>query len=174
VTFIERLFGGKRSRRQIEPLYRAVVAAGRDKSWYARGGVPDTIDGRFDMIAAVLALVMLRLEANGEASRDSTVLLAETFVDDMEGSLREIGIGDLVVGKHVGRMMSALGGRLGALREALGNPDELREVVRRNIFHEKPLSEAAVDWVTERLAAFHTRLQAQGIADLLAGDLPPL
>ena len=80
--------------------------------------MPDTIDGRFDMIAAILALVLLRLEAEGEAGRDPSVLLTEIFIDDMDGTLRQIGIGDYVVGKHVGRMMSALGGRLAAFRDA--------------------------------------------------------
>ena len=83
--------------------------------------MPDTIDGRFDMIAAVTALVLLRLEAEGDAGRAPSVLLAEIFIDDMDASLRQIGIGDYVVGKHVGRMMSALGGRLAAFREARGS-----------------------------------------------------
>ena len=81
--------------------------------------MPDTIDGRFDMVAAVTALVLLRLEAEGEAGAGRSVLLTEMFIDDMDATLRQIGIGDYVVGKHVGRMMSALGGRLGAFREAL-------------------------------------------------------
>ena len=78
--------------------------------------MPDTLDGRFDMIAAILALVLLRLEAEGEAGRGPSVLLTEIFIDDMDGTLRQIGIGDYVVGKHVGRMMGALGGRLAAFR----------------------------------------------------------
>jgi hypothetical protein len=89
------------------PLYQAVVHRGRAVHWYVEGGVPDTLDGRFDMIAAVLTLVLLRLEQAD--LRHESVWLTELFIDDMEGQLRQIGIGDLVVGKHVGRMMSALG-----------------------------------------------------------------
>lgn len=155
----------------MDALYGAVVAAGRDKEWYLRGGVPDTVDGRFDMIAAVLALVLLRLEAEGEACRDATVLLAEKFIDDMNGNLRQIGIGDLVVGKHVTRMMGALGGRLGAFRESAADGD-LRTPVRRNIFRENPPSEEAVDFVVERLAKFRERLNAIDSDVLIAGELP--
>src|SRR4051794_41844986 len=72
------------------------------------------------MVAAVTALVLLRLEAEGEGGRAPAVLLTETFIDDMDATLRQVGIGDYVVGKHVGRMMSALGGRLAALCGARG------------------------------------------------------
>ena len=61
-------------------------------------GVADTVEGRFDMIAPILALVMLRME-NSAALAAKTGLLTELFVDDMDGQLRESGVGDLVVGK---------------------------------------------------------------------------
>jgi cytochrome b pre-mRNA-processing protein 3 len=169
VTFWKRLFGGAREETGTDRLYRAVVACGRDPAWYTSGGVPDTVDGRFDMIAAVLALVLLRLETGGDAFRKDTVLLAELFVDDMEASLRQIGIGDLVVGKHVTRMMGALGGRLGAFRQA---GEDLSEPVRRNVFHESPPSEAALAFVADRLAQFRTRLEGHPLDLLAEGTLP--
>src|SRR3546814_21170489 len=76
-------------------------------------------DLRFDMITAILCLVLLRLEGAPETKQQS-VWLTELFVDDMDGRLRQIGIGDMIVGKHIGRMMSALGGRLAAYRSGLG------------------------------------------------------
>jgi len=116
LSLLQRIFGETKQRAPLQPLYRFIVGRGRDPAWYREGKVPDTIDGRFDMIAAILALVLIRLEAEGEAGRGSSILLTELFIDDMEGELRQIGIGDYVVGKHVGRMMSALGGRLAAFR----------------------------------------------------------
>lgn len=168
MSLLQRIFGESKERAALLPLYRAIVAAGRDPAWY-RAGVPDTLDGRFDMIAALTALVLLRLEAEGEATRGASVLLTETFVDDMDGSLRQIGIGDYVVGKHVGRMMSALGGRLGAFRQAEGG---LAEVVRRNVFHDAPPSEEAVAAVAGRLEALRDALAAADLPALLAGELP--
>ena len=106
MSFLQRLFPDRKQRAALAPLYAAIVAEGRDPFWYREGQVPDTIDGRFDMIAAVTALVLLRLEAEGEAGRGPAILLTETFIDDMDATLRQIGIGDYVVGKHVGRMMS--------------------------------------------------------------------
>ena len=116
---IQRIFGGKADpSAALLPLYEQVVARARAPHWYEEGAVPDTIDGRFDMIAAVLSLVLLRLEPEEKARRES-VWLTELFVADMDGQLRQIGIGDVSVGKHMGKMMSALGGRLGAYRLAL-------------------------------------------------------
>ena len=170
MSLLQRLFGETRQRAALDPLYRAVVAAGRDPVWYSEGEVPDTLDGRFDMIAALLALVLLRLEQEGEAGRAPSVLLTETFIDDMDGTLRQIGIGDYVVGKHVGRMMSALGGRLTAFRNA--GEEEFLAAVRRNIFHEAPPSDQALAEVGERLERFRAGLQAIALPALLEGRVP--
>ena len=171
MTFWRRLLRGKHQENGIDRLYGAVVVTGRDPVWYVEGGVPDTVDGRFDMIAAVLALVLLRLEADSDASREATVQLAESFADDMNGNLRQIGIGDLLVGKHVTRLMGALGGRLGAFRDAAPG-GSLLEPVRRNIFRDAPPTEQALRFVADRLERFRERLDAMPNADLAAGEFP--
>jgi len=173
LSFLQRIFGRK-ERQALLPLYRAVVEAGRDAAWYREGQVPDTIDGRFDMVAAMMALTLLQLEAGEGAGREASVLLTELFVDDMDASLRQIGIGDYVVGKHVGRMMGALGGRLAAFRAARQEGGAFAAAVRRNIFHEVPPTEEALDWVAGRLERFAAALAAQPLAPLLAGRLPAL
>lgn len=174
MSLLQRIFGERKERAALDPLYRAVVAAGRDPFWYVEGQVPDTLDGRFDMVAAITALMLLRLEAEGPAARSDAVLLTEIFVDDMDGTLRQIGIGDYVVGKHVGRMMGALGGRLGAFRAADEAGTGYAEAVRRNIFHETPPSGESVAAVGARLERFAATLRDTGMDDLLAGRLPPL
>lgn len=161
-------------RQRMIPLYTAIVAAGREPAWYRDGGVPDTIDGRFDMIASLLAAVLIRLEAEGEAGRADSVRLTELFIDDMDGSLRQLGIGDVVVGKHVGKMMGALGGRLGAFRSALEGEAGLNEAVRRNIFRDAPPSPASVEFVGARLRLFDRRLREASLEQLRAGALPAL
>src|SRR3546814_20702258 len=103
---------------ETTPLEGAMVARARGPHWYIDGGVRESVDGRLDMIAAVLARVLRRLEGDPAGSVPSTHL-AERFVDDMDGQLRAIGIGDIIVGKHIGRMMSMLGGRLGAYSAGL-------------------------------------------------------
>jgi len=165
-----RLFGRK-ERDALAPLYKAVVTEARRPDWYREGGVPDTLDGRFDMVAAVLSMTLLRLEIEGEVGRAPAAYLAELFVADMDGQLRERGIGDIVVGKHIGRMMGALGGRLGALRDAFGCGD-LDAAVARNIYRGKVPPGNAADFLREGLLALRDRLAGTAVADLLAGEWP--
>lgn len=169
MTFLDRIFGTK-ARSALGPLYRATVDEARDPFWYREGGVPDTMDGRFDMLASVLALVLLRLERDGAGTRDQSVLLTEQFVDDMDGTVRQIGIGDPVVGKHIGRMMGALGGRLDAYR-ADADFEGFATAVRRNVFRGAPPSEAQALLVAERLAAFRARLEGIETHAILRGEL---
>ena len=170
MSFLSRIFGERRQRGRLQPLYSAIVSEARQPDWYRAGQVPDTIDGRFDMISAILSLILLRLEREGKGTRDDSVVLTEIFISDMDGSLRQMGIGDLIVGKHVGRMMSALGGRLAAFREA--GTGALDEPVIRNIFHETPPSSEAVSFVAGRLGALRDALAGTPSDRILAGDVP--
>ena len=161
-------------RKAASPLYDAVVARGREPHWYVDGAVPDTIDGRFDMIAAVLAMVLLRLEADPDPTGDgaeTAARLTERFVDDMDGQLREIGIGDIVVGKHIGRMMSMLGGRLGAYRDGLvaGDP---APALARNLYRGEPPAAGALAYVACALEEWSRGLAARPLASVIAGELP--
>ena len=97
--------------RSAKPLYEQVVARARQPHWFREGQVPDTVEGRFAMLATLLALVDLRLEAGGEAARFASVSLAECFIDDMDAELRQMGTGDPVMSKKVGSLVGALGGR---------------------------------------------------------------
>lgn len=151
-------------------LYDAIVVRGREPDWYVAGGVPDTIDGRFDMIAAVLALVLIRLERD-PAAATASARLTERFVEDMDGQLRQIGIGDVVIGKHVGKMMGMLGGRLGAYRDGLAAGD-LKPALVRNLYRGEAPSDDALDHVATRLTAFDRALKAAATDVILAGDLP--
>ena len=165
-----RLFG-QDERDAMAPLYRAVVAEARRPDWYRAGRVPDTLDGRFDMVAMVMSLTLLRLEEAGEPGRAPAAHLTELFVADMDGQLRERGIGDIVVGKHVGKMMGALGGRLRALRDGLAG-GSLDEVIDRNIYRGAPPADEARSVVRERLSNLRARLAATPADALIRGDWP--
>ena len=161
------MFGQRRTRETLRPLYDAAVALARDPAWYREGGVADTLEGRFAMVAAVTALLLLRLEAEGEAGRQDSVLLTEIFIADMDSSLRQIGIGDFVVGKHVGKLVGALGGRVGAFRDA----EAFDEPVRRNVFAGEAADPAKVRFVAGRLEALRERLRGLPLDALLAGEI---
>jgi cytochrome b pre-mRNA-processing protein 3 len=152
-------------------LWTWITQTARQPDFYTRHAVADTVDGRFDMVALVSCLVLLRLEEL-DLKRENA-LLTERFVDDMDGSLRDIGIGDMVIGKHMGKVMSALGGRLGAYRRAFA-PDapeaELVEVLARNIYRGSP-PEGAADALAPEVRALRARIAAAPTDALLAGDI---
>lgn len=151
-------------------LYAGVVARARAPHWYLDGAVPDTTDGRFDMVIAVLSAVLLRFE-DGPAGAEPAARVTERFVEDMDGQLRESGIGDIVVGKHIGRLMAMLGGRLGAYRDGWTSGD-IRPALTRNLYREAPVEPAALDHVAAALDAWRARLAAMSLAELAAGTLP--
>lgn len=173
MSLLSRLFNRAPDPREaLRPAYTAVVAAARDPQWY-RAGVPDTVDGRFAMVSTLLATLLLRLEADEEAVRAPSAHLAELFVEDMDGQLRLVGVGDVIVGKRIGQMMALLGGRLGALRTAGGDAAAVRAVLVRNIFDDAEPGSVA-DHVTQRLLGWRTALASADAGDLLAGRLPAL
>lgn len=165
------LFRQAEPREALRPLYAAVVAAARMPEWYAEGAVPDTIDGRFDMVALVLALVLFRMEDLGDEAARASALLTEVFINDMDGNLREIGIGDLVVGKHIGKMMSALGGRLSAYRETRRDHSALKLALVRNVYRGEAPSDEALEHVALRVQSLDQRIGGQSLAALLSGSL---
>jgi cytochrome b pre-mRNA-processing protein 3 len=167
LSVLDRIFGEDRAR--LRPLYDALVRLARDPSWYRAGGVPDTVTGRFHLVACVIALALLRFEAEEGGARRESALLTEIFIADMDSSLRQIGIGDFVVGKHVGRLVGALGGRLGAFRAALVGEEDLEAAVRRNVFPEGAQRPAGPAFVAARLRALHHRLAAIPLDRLIAG-----
>jgi cytochrome b pre-mRNA-processing protein 3 len=169
MSLLARLFATRPDpREELRPLWHRTVELSREPALYRDDGVADTVAGRFDMITAVLAVVLLRLERDGLA--DETVLLTELFVADMDGQLRETGVGDVVVGKHMGKLMSALGGRLGALREAFASDEEaeLEAALARNVTMADRHDTAAL---ARRLREFAGNLAALGEDEVLAGRI---
>lgn len=163
---------GRKAENPASTLYQAVVARGRAPHWYEVGAVPDTVNGRFDAIASVLAIVLLRLETESTAAEPAARLI-ECFVDDMDGQLRQIGIGDVVVGKRMGKMMGLLGGRLGAYRDALiEGKGSFEEALLRNLYRAEHPGEAALAHSADELRKLHAALAEVELDALMAGRLP--
>ncbi len=162
MSLLKRLFGQSAPdpKHRLVPLYNQIVAKARQPHWYEVGQVPDSLDGRFDMVSAVLTLVLLRLEDAATHAQDMAYL-TEVFVDDMDGQLRESGVGDVIVGKYMGKMMSALGGRLGAFRQGFDQPDVLDDAILRNIYRGETVDAAALAHVRQGLIDLKRSLAAQ-------------
>lgn len=141
-------------------LYVAVVEQARQPDFYTACGVPDTVTGRFDLIALHGFLVMNRLK-DSTAMRPLAQALSDVVVDDMDRNLREMGTGDLSVGKKVKRIMEGYFGRLEGYEQALSDDDKgLAAALGRNLF-------AGVTPSDGQLAALvrYVRREAAGLAD---------
>lgn len=168
MSFLSKLFHREPDpKADFVPLWQAVVAIARRPHWYAECNVADTPEGRFDMLTAVLALVILRIESSDNL-RPAASLLTELFVEDIEGQLRQQGIGDPALGKRMGKLMSALGGRIGAYRAARGNVVALGEAVARNMTFANEAGDAGC--VAQDLADLSTKFDASSDDQILAAE----
>jgi cytochrome b pre-mRNA-processing protein 3 len=116
-------------------LYGAIVAHARAPVFYAELGVPDTVAGRFEMVVLHTVLVVDRLGKGGEAEQRLGQRVFDLFCNDMDGSLRELGIGDLAVPKQMKRMAGRFYGRSEAYRRdiAAGDVAALAATLARNV-----------------------------------------
>ena len=154
----------------ISTLYGTIVAQARLPGFYRDYAVPDTVNGRFDLIVLHLALLIDRLAAD-EGTRALGQGLFDLFCQDMDNNLREMGVGDLAVPKEMRRMGEAFYGRAQAYREALAadSNEALAATLMRNIYAGSALAEVS------RLAAYTREavreLQRQETASLAGGHL---
>lgn len=158
-------------RDEVQPLYTALIARARQPAWYVEGAVADTLDGRFAVLATLVALAILRLEDGSDTALRGSVALTESFITDMDAQMREEGFGDPSVGKQVRSMVGALASRVDRWRHARGGEIEWADAVRFSIYRDSPPAAAAADHVGAALRAFNDRLCAASDEDLLEGKL---
>jgi cytochrome b pre-mRNA-processing protein 3 len=156
----------------VEGLYQAIVAQARTPAFYARLGVPDTLDGRFDMIALHMFLVLRRLKAEGVGGRALAQALCDRFFDDLDRSLREMGAGDLGVGRRVKAMAKAFYGRVAAYEAALSDHDPaLDDALRRNVFGTVAPSPESLATMTAYVRREAVTLATQPYATIAGGTI---
>ena len=133
---LQNLFGVSPVKRAAESLYSSAVQAARNSVLYTEYGVPDTVDGRFEMIALHVYVLLRRLKTTGLEGKALSQSVFDSMFDDMDRTLREMGAGDLGVGRRVKEMAKAFYGRIAAYDDGLGEPDPgaLRLALERNVF----------------------------------------
>jgi cytochrome b pre-mRNA-processing protein 3 len=155
---LDRFFKSSPQRAAARRLYEAVVAQSREPRFYTLSGVPDTATGRFDLIALHGFLVMHRLKGADDGA-DLARAFSETLVEDIDRNLREMGTGDLSVGRKVKQLTQGFYGRMEAYEEGLAAGDPvLQSALQRNLFG----GEAAAG-VSEM--AVYLRREARHLAD---------
>lgn len=164
-----RLFQRRRRADTAHDLYAAAVAQARLPTFYAALGVPDTVDGRFDLLVLHAHLLMRRLgRIAGEDAKTLSQALFDLMFADMDNQLREMGVTDLAVGRKVRQMAEAFYGRVAAYDAALAEGEgALALALERNLFRAAtaPAAAAAAAYVIAQEA----HLAALADADVLAG-----
>jgi cytochrome b pre-mRNA-processing protein 3 len=175
---IGQLFGGDPLAMPARGLYDGIVAQARRPAFYAVCAVPDSIDGRFELVALHAFLVLRRLNrdsgpgAGGQAA-DLAQALVDTLIQDMDRSLREMGVGDLGISRRIKEMARGFYGRIAAYEAGLDGGDAmLQAALERNLFG----TVAAVPATAIGAMASYMRHQEAGLADqdltaMLAGSV---
>jgi cytochrome b pre-mRNA-processing protein 3 len=147
-----------------------LVERARDPALYSELRAPDTVEGRFELYTLHLFLLLERLKGQGAQAAETSEALFETYVSALDNGLREMGVGDLSVGKKMRRLAEAFFGRIKAYESALGAlpaTDVLSALLARTVYDgvgDPPLAAMIERILTERAA-----LAAEPIAELSAG-----
>jgi cytochrome b pre-mRNA-processing protein 3 len=154
-------------------LYGAAVAAARDPFLYTSLGVPDTLDGRFDMIGLYTFLLIQRLKREPAPGPALAQAVFDAMFSDLDVNLREMGVGDLSVGRKVRVMWEAFHGRSAAYAAALNASDmaALDAALERNVWRGKLPPDAATQALRRLVLAQEARLSAQSLDRLAQGTV---
>lgn len=157
-------------RKSALALYRAAVEQARRPEFYLGCGAPDTLDGRFDMVVLHVFLVLRRLRDEGKPGSKLAQKLFDVMFDHFDQSLREMGVGDLSVGKKVKTMASAFYGRAKAYDAALAEGgDGLAQALERNLYGGANPDPAELARIVGYVRGAAARLAGQSGRELLAG-----
>ena len=173
---------GQRRQRDlmVDALYAKAVAQARQPVFYTRLSVPDTIDGRFDLLSLHMFLLLHRLGGEGTDAKALSQGLFDLMFNDMDRSLREMGVSDMSVGKRVKEMARALYGRIDAYEPVLDDRDQLAQALARNLYrgadvadgHALTVARYVQNQVTSLAALDLAHLTDQASACFTLQDLP--
>ncbi len=151
-------------------IYAAARAAARRPALYIEYGVPDTLQGRFEMVALHLFAVLHRLMHDPGDDPELARLVSESFVDDMDGAFREMGVGDLSVPKRMQALYGSFAGRISAYERGLKDGG-LADAIQRNVFPDAAETDHALA-LAACLAGAVAAMRGADMASLHRGDLP--
>jgi cytochrome b pre-mRNA-processing protein 3 len=153
-------------------LYTAAVAAAREPALYQSLGVADTLDGRFDLVCLHAYLLVRRLQREAEPGPALAQAVFDAMFSDMDVSLREMGVGDLSVGRRVRAMWEAFNGRAHAYDAALvaGDSAALEAALVRNVWRGAPPPAGCATELARLVTAQAAFLDGQDFAALAAGE----
>lgn len=153
-------------------LYMRIVEQSRLPAFFRHGAVPDTLDGRFDLIALHSFLLLYRLRDTGAEAKDFSQELFNAMFADMDRGLRDLGSSDVRTPKRVKAMVEAFYGRAKAYEDGLTGPGGgLAEALRRNLFRAVEAGEGPSALMADYVRREAENLAQQSLPDLIAGRI---
>lgn len=149
-------------------LFETLTAQARRPHWYVQGKVPDTLDGRFAVLATVTALALVRLERESGAGNRASVALTERFIEVMESEHRELGLGDPTLGRTVRKLVSILANRTQLWRSA--SDGDWAQATRESLYKDD-VAASALEHGAESLKSFARRLDMTPLERLEEGKI---
>lgn len=163
---------GRRADAAALALYRKIVDQARQRAFFEACGVPDTVDGRFDLLVLHLFLVLRRLKGARARTAGFSQALFDVAFEDLDESLRRLGAGDLGVGRRIRDMAEGFYGRVAAYERAVVRGDEdLEACLRRNLFGAGAAEAAQVAALAGYVRREAAGLDGQSIEALMAGQV---
>jgi cytochrome b pre-mRNA-processing protein 3 len=151
-------------------MFDAATKIAREPNWYLDGEVPDTLDGRFAVLSTVVALMLVRLEADGGDRDRVSVALTERFIEVMESEHRELGLGDPTLGKTVRKLVGSLSRRTDLWRSVVKGDTQWPAGARSSLY-KADVSEEAVELSAHALEQLWRRLDSADLDRLAEGKL---
>lgn len=169
---LKRLFKPRPTQVAGQELYARVVAQSRTPALYADLGAPDTPEGRFEVYSLHTYLLLERLKGQGAQAADTAQVLFDTYLSGLDHGLRELGVGDLSVGKRMRKLGEAFYGRVHSFEAALAAlPDRgaLEDVLARTVYAKADA--ASAPRLADYVIAQREALAAQELDRLNAGEV---
>lgn len=166
MLFLKRLFQALRFEAEARALYRQIAERARRPVLFTLYGVPDTIDGRFEMLCLHTYAVFHGLKGKGADAEALSQAVYDAMFADLDGSLRELGAADIGVGKRIKAMTEALNGRI----QAYDRDAELEQAIRRNVYRSATPSGDQVRWMATYLRAIRAAMAAAPFQNICDGS----
>lgn len=167
------MFRRKPQARAGYALYTAAVQAAREPAFYDVLGVPDTLDGRFDLVGVHVFMLIDRLRDAEAPGPDLAQAVFDAMFSDMDFNLREMGVSDMRIGRRVKEMWEAFHGRAMAYQEAVAGADAddaaLAEALARNVWRGVVAPEGAAAALAALVRRDRAGLAAVPMAEFVAG-----
>jgi cytochrome b pre-mRNA-processing protein 3 len=167
--FFQALFKPKPARIAGEALYARCVDQARRPEFYTAMGAPDTLEGRFELYTLHVVLLVLRLKGRGDDPSAAAQALFDAYLQSLDIGLREMGVGDLSVGKKMKKLGRAFYGRVKSYDAAQATPGDLDDLIRRTVYEGAP--DIDPDALVRYTTAVRAALDAQPLERLLAGEV---